>query len=540
MKKSDLLQWILSLGALITGYSITFHSPCSSGSVGVFMLFVMSSLLFSPLINRYIPGIKSNSTVVTVQITAAVLFYIFALIVTYPHCRGIQLPLFNENARISYWEGRGSAEHDDNSGSEDRVGYIEDNSEEDNSAENDSTQIDTVSDSEVSPERTGSSEESVQERGSGNITGVDRTASGGSVLERIAYTGNAVRPTERGNISSGTQKGKSSDVAGYSSGRENTDRESRETGRISAGKYAASDRRASGATAQRTALNNENRQIAKGSRDSGTTSRIFPKQTRVLKWPDGSTYTGELQGGKRNGTGTMKWSTVSGERASAAGGAAASLMNQWVYDRQGSAASAVVLYTGIWKDDNPFRKGTFRWNNNDFYQGAFTNMKRHGFGIYHYGHGTKYRGYWHNDRAQGNGTIVWKNGDTYTGGWNNDRREGAGTYVWSRGISYKGNWHNDMMHGNGVIQWKNGNRYSGQWKNNHREGKGFYTWKSGDKYEGDFSNDRRNGFGVYQWSEGKEYKGQWKNGLMDGVGVLKYPDGKIIKGTFRKNYYAGK
>jgi hypothetical protein len=532
VKKSDLLQWILSFGAFITGYSITFHSPCSSGSIGIFMLFVLSSLLFSPVINRYIPFMRSNNTGVTLQISAAVLFYIIALFVTYPHCQSIQLPLIHENARISYWEGRGSTEHDDNSGSEDRVGYIEEDSEAGESAESDPSQIDTVSDSEVSSEKTGGSEDSVQEKGSENVTGVERASSRTSVLERIAYSGNAVRPTERGSISYGTQKGKSSEVAGYSGGKETADQESQRTGRSSAREYAASDRHAAGATAQRTGLKNESRQLAEGSRDSGTTPPISPKHTRVIKSPDGSTYSGELRGGKRNGTGTMKWSI--------AGGTAASLMKQWVYDNQNGGASIVVSYTGIWKDDNPFRKGTFRWKNNDYYQGAFVNMKRHGFGIYRYGHGTEYRGNWHNDKAHGNGTIVWKNGDKYSGGWNNDRREGAGTYVWSRGISYKGNWHNDMMHGNGVIQWKNGNRYSGQWKNNNREGKGLYSWKSGDRYEGDFSNDRRNGFGVYQWSEGKEYRGQWKNGLMDGEGVLKYPDGKILQGTFRKNNYSGK
>ena len=92
VKKSDLLQWILSLGAFITGYSITFHSPCASGSIGIFMMFAASALLFSPVFNRYIPGITGSSTGVSIQITAAVLFFILALFSTYPHCRDIHIP----------------------------------------------------------------------------------------------------------------------------------------------------------------------------------------------------------------------------------------------------------------------------------------------------------------------------------------------------------------------------------------------------------------------------------------------------------------
>ncbi|HPQ51868.1 MAG TPA: hypothetical protein PK253_01345 [Spirochaetota bacterium] len=539
MKKSDLLQWILSFGTFLTGYTITFHSPCASGSIGVFIIFAASALLFSPILNSYIPGIKRSSTGVTLQITAGVLSFILALFITYPHCRGIHIPLIQENARISYYEQGGSGGYGNNAGIEDRAGVIEEDNEAGESTGVESSQIETVRDDEVSSERTAAEEGTG--RSSEPVSGrtMERTSSGSSVLERIAYNGDAARTVGGRNISSNITKEVAGTGAGSTGTALNKGTAAHDMKQASGREYAVSAQQRTNAGSVRTDLKKETRALPNGSRYSGTTFRSAPEGSGVMKWPDGSTYSGEWKNGKRNGTGTMKWSGISSQRVTGDGGTMP-LMSLWGYDRRGDAASAVVAYSGTWKDDKPFRKGAFRWSNNDYYRGSFSNAQRHGYGVYHYSHGTEYRGQWRNNKAHGKGSIAWKNGDRYSGGWSNDRREGTGTYIWSRGIRYNGSWHNDMMHGTGVITWKNGNRYAGQWKNNHREGKGVYTWKKGDRYEGVFVDDKRNGSGVYVWADGREYTGQWKNGLMEGSGQLKYPDGKVLQGTFRNNNYIGK
>lgn len=541
MKKNDILQWILSIGALITGYSITFHSPCASGSPGVFTLFVVSSLLLSPIINSYIPGVKSSPTGVTIQIFVAVLFFVFALISTYPHCRGIHIPFVQENARVSYWDRNNTAGGGEYAGNDDRAGYIEEDSESGDNEGGESSQLDTVRDEEVSSEQAADGDISGQ-RGTADSAGDNgRASAGSSVPERTAYNSNTSSSAERSNISTDSKRLHATNAAGTYGAARDTGRRSREIKSGTGSEYALSDGTDAGRQIRRTNNGNESAQTAGRSRNTSTQRRTPPVNTVVKKWPDGSIYSGEWKNGKRNGTGTMKWSGAGAENASTTGIAGKlSQMGLWNYDRRGSVSAAVVAYSGSWKDDIPFKNGSFSWNNNDYYRGSFNNMQRHGYGIYHYVHGTEYRGNWRNNKAHGKGLIAWKNGDKYSGEWKNDRREGSGTYIWHGGIRYKGSWHNDMMHGNGIINWTNGNRYIGQWNNNQREGKGIYLWKSGDKYEGTFVNDKRNGYGVYVWADGREYKGQWKNGLMDGEGHLQYPDGKVLQGTFRNNNYAGK
>ena len=150
------------------------------------------------------------------------------------------------------------------------------------------------------------------------------------------------------------------------------------------------------------------------------------------------------------------------------------------------------VYTGKLKNNLPFGKGTYIYNDGRKYIGMFNGSKNRG---------------WH-----GYGVATFPSvGSKYMGMWKNDKRHGKGTQIYADGYKYVGMWKNDKRHGKGTQIHANGDKYIGMFKNNKKDGKGTYFYMNGDKYIGMFKNNTRNGSGEYIYSNGNRKKGVWES-----------------------------
>ena len=209
---------------------------------------------------------------------------------------------------------------------------------------------------------------------------------------------------------------------------------------------------------------------------------------RSFKNSNGYTYsyTGEVSGGKPNGTGTGVYT--------------------------GNGPDVDGTYTGAWKNGDMNGSGVYAWADS----------------------GDKYEGSWSNSKRSGTGTYTWANGDKYVGQWKDNEVNGTGTWTGANGNKYVGEWKNGNMDGTGTWTEADGNKYVGEWKDGNMNGTGTLTLSSGYKYEGEFKDGNMSGTGTYTWPDGSKYVGEWKNNQMHGKGTLYDANGSIIKsGTWR-------
>ena len=122
----------------------------------------------------------------------------------------------------------------------------------------------------------------------------------------------------------------------------------------------------------------------------GVTTTSGPTTThRLITFPNGDRYEGQLRGGKQHGNGTMTWA------------------------------------------------------NGDRYEGQWQNGRRHGIGKLQLADGGRYEGQWANDKRSGQGTFTWPDGGRYEGQWQNGKRHGSGTFTWPNGRRHEGQWRDD-------------------------------------------------------------------------------------------------
>jgi len=128
-------------------------------------------------------------------------------------------------------------------------------------------------------------------------------------------------------------------------------------------------------------------------------------------YDDGSTYTGQLVGSKRNGRGVWK--------------------------------SASEEYSGQWKDDQRDGQGRQTWHDGRIYEGQFKAGKFHGQGKmeWHMPNGLMvYEGQYVDDLKDGHGRYIWPDNRVYDGEWNKGMREGRATFTNAAGRSRKSIW----------------------------------------------------------------------------------------------------
>mmetsp|Transcript_45655 Transcript_45655/g.132915 ORF Transcript_45655/g.132915 Transcript_45655/m.132915 type:complete len:229 (-) Transcript_45655:64-750(-) len=133
-------------------------------------------------------------------------------------------------------------------------------------------------------------------------------------------------------------------------------------------------------------------------------------------YEDGTTYKGQLVGGKRHGVGT------------------------WTSDAE--------AYTGQWKEDQRDGQGRQTWKDGRVYEGQFKGGKLHGYGRmeWHMPNGLMvYEGQYVDDLKDGQGRYVWPDGRVYDGGWQKGMRHGRATVTTSKGLTRHEIWKEDKM-----------------------------------------------------------------------------------------------
>jgi hypothetical protein len=91
------------------------------------------------------------------------------------------------------------------------------------------------------------------------------------------------------------------------------------------------------------------------------------------------------------------------------------------------------------------------------YQGEFHKGMKHGMGVKSWVWGDRYEGAFTNDRRNGKGMYVWGArspwaGERYVGTFLADQREGFGTYYWPNGDRFEGIWKQDRRYGNTAME----------------------------------------------------------------------------------------
>lgn len=166
-----------------------------------------------------------------------------------------------------------------------------------------------------------------------------------------------------------------------------------------------------------------------------------PAKQFVLKFPDGSCYSGEIKGGVAHGIG--KLSLVDGS-----------------------------CYEGQWLHGEKCGKGREVWPDGTEYEGDFLEGSRCGKGIYRSRTGMVYTGMFKNDKMQGEGICNFSDGRTYVGQWYQGHIDGQGRMTWSNGSEYEGCYVQDLKHGEGAFTWPDGRQYRGQWVQGKQDGAG--------------------------------------------------------------------
>lgn len=155
-----------------------------------------------------------------------------------------------------------------------------------------------------------------------------------------------------------------------------------------------------------------------GDKDSNGSKEAGASNTNghSVTYKDGTTYVGQLVGGKRHGRGIRK--------------------------------SPAGAYDGEWEADLPHGHGRQTWADGRCYEGQFENGKYSGHG--HMVWSTQkgqlvYDGEYRDDLKHGHGKFMWADGRTYEGEWCCGKRHGRGSYVNARLEQKVGYWIDDKF-----------------------------------------------------------------------------------------------
>jgi len=139
---------------------------------------------------------------------------------------------------------------------------------------------------------------------------------------------------------------------------------------------------------------------------------------QTVMYKDGSSYTGNLVDGRRDGHGMWR------------------------------AATGSYEYEGQWRSDLPNGQGRQTWSDGRIYEGGFSDGIFDGFGRMEWQtqQGTlSYEGQYEKDVKHGKGKFLWPDGRGYDGEWVQGKRSGRGVYINSKGERKEGLWTDDKF-----------------------------------------------------------------------------------------------
>lgn len=190
------------------------------------------------------------------------------------------------------------------------------------------------------------------------------------------------------------------------------------------------------------------------------------------------TWSGDCQGGKIEGPGTEQWFR-DGKPGNRLEGVA----------HLGRIKSRVVTYPDGSRyegelDENGTRggRGVFISARGLRYEGEFRDGKWNGHGVLTTSDGRRIEGEWTADEMS-RGSVAYPNGDKYNGELRRGRKAGFGTYTSASGGSYSGMFVDDKASGHCHFREVAGNVYEGEWRNGQLNGRVALTLFTGRRYE---------------------------------------------------------
>lgn len=75
------------------------------------------------------------------------------------------------------------------------------------------------------------------------------------------------------------------------------------------------------------------------------------------------------------------------------------------------------VYSGQWKDGRMHGNGSIRWQDGSLYSGQWMDGKRSGYGTYAWSNGDRYTGHWDDNRMCGYGSLYHSDGTIERGEW---------------------------------------------------------------------------------------------------------------------------
>ena len=97
----------------------------------------------------------------------------------------------------------------------------------------------------------------------------------------------------------------------------------------------------------------------------------------------------------------------------------------------------------------------------EYYDGEYSNNKRHGKGIIYRNNKIIYNGDFIDDKFEGNGKLLYNNGDYYIGSFIKGLKDGKGIeYYQNNTIKYDGDFSKDKYNGDGILSYKDGRSVS--------------------------------------------------------------------------------
>ena len=210
-------------------------------------------------------------------------------------------------------------------------------------------------------------------------------------------------------------------------------------------------------------------------------------------------------------------------------------------------------------------RGVLRLANQMYYEGQWSNGKRHGFGktnMINSADVKEYEGYFQNDEFEGFGKKTFLDCETYEGEWKKGQEHGIGIWKFPDGSTVYGDWDEGeiklpdkrheidkaslqgtmrygVLHGSGARSYEDGGKYDGQFSCGVRHGEGRMLWSDSSTYHGGWNNDRQHGDGHFESPDGTSYEGDWLNGKMDGFGILLSSTGETFEGNFKSGERKG-
>ncbi|KAJ1441186.1 hypothetical protein B484DRAFT_442842 [Ochromonadaceae sp. CCMP2298] len=134
------------------------------------------------------------------------------------------------------------------------------------------------------------------------------------------------------------------------------------------------------------------------------------------------TYTGQMQGGMRDGFGGASWAT-------------------------GSFKS----YDGQWREGKIHGQGIMEYSTGDVYEGQYVDGRKHGQGFYRWTSGNSHEGQWMDDKQHGHGLYKSSGGDTHEGQWVEEKRQGRFVYSKAGGTRYERIYENNVITSETII-----------------------------------------------------------------------------------------